>query len=171
MAENTGKVYTPVTIADIPFPQEGAIDLGVSQSTGASFSSQATKDTPFPVKRTAVELLSTALNTRSKKILQEFKFTQSGALQIGTYEAGVSGDVRISPNGIVGRDTSGNTTFSLDATTGDAVFSGTLQSSNLLTGTIVVGNNGIIIDGDTHTIIVNDGTYDRVLIGYDEGGF
>lgn len=148
MAENTGKVYTPVTIADIPFPQEGAIDLGVSQSTGASFSPQTTKDTPFPTKRTAVELLSTALNTRSKRILQEFQFTQSGALQIGTYEAGVSGDVRISPNGIVGRDTSGNTTFSLDATTGDAVFSGTIQAGAVIAGEVVVGNNTWVISGD-----------------------
>lgn len=172
MAEEIGKVYSPTVIADMPFPQEGGSDLTTAQTTGGGvYSPETTKDNPFPVKRTAVELLSTALNTRSKRILQEFQFTKSGALQIGEYEEGVSGDIRISPNGIVARDNSGNTTISIDGTTGDVIISGTLQSRNVLTGDLIVGNNGVIISGEDRTIIVNDGTYDRVLIGYDQNGF
>ena len=37
--------------------------------------------------------------------------------------------------------------------------------------TITVGINNITIDGVNKRIIVNDGTNDRVLIGYQDGGF
>jgi len=103
-----------------------------------------TPDNGFPQPQVAVELLSTALNTRSKKIIQEFQFTPSGALQIGTLTPGVSGDIRISPNGITARDQSGNTTFDLDGDTGDAVFAGNLQSGTVVTGQIVMGADGAI---------------------------
>lgn len=171
MADQIGKTYEPEVIEDAPFPNENISEVSLGGGESGVYTPKTTKEKTFPTKRVAVELLSTALNTRSKKILQSFEFTQSGAIQIGKYEDGITGDIRISPNGIVGRDSSGNTTFSLDATTGDAVFSGTIQGASLLTGSLVVGDNGVIIDGDTRTIIVNDGTYDRVLIGYDAGGF
>lgn len=43
-----------------------------------------------------------------------------------------------------------------------------------LHGNIRVGNKGagsVLIDGQNNRIIINDGTYDRILIGYQEGGF
>lgn len=167
------KVFHPTVIPETPFPGEGS-QTGVSgSSTGGeqAFTTEKIKETPFPVKRTAVELLSTALNTASQKILKAFEFTQSGAIQIGKFLLGQSGDVKISPDGIVARDSSGNTTFALDGDTGNAVFKGEVRSGSVVTGQVIVGNNSVIIDGESRTIIVNDGQYDRVLIGYDPGGF
>ncbi|MCR4306241.1 MAG: hypothetical protein NUV73_04120 [Candidatus Daviesbacteria bacterium] len=171
MDDNINKIYTPDVIDDTPFPQEGESDIASSQNTGQTYEPETIKDQSFPIKRTAVELLSSALNTRSKKILQEFQFTPSGAIQVGNYQDGISGDIRISPDGIVARDSSGNTTFILDGATGDAVFAGSIQSGSVITGQVIVGNNNVIIDGVNRRIIVNDGTYDRVLIGYQLGGF
>lgn len=166
------QVFTPKVVEENPFPQEGVSDATSTQSTGGQvFRPETTKEQTFPTKRVAVELLSVALNTKSKKVLQEFELVQSGGFQIGKYENGVSGDVRITPNGITGRDQSGNTTFGVDATTGDAVFSGELRSRSLITGDVVVGDNGVIIDGANKNIIVNDGSNDRVLIGFQSGGF
>ncbi len=42
-------------------------------------------------KRLAQELLSRALNTRSKRILQEFKLEDSGGFKIGDFKKGVTG--------------------------------------------------------------------------------
>ena len=68
-------------------------------------------------------------NTATKAILSDFSFGVSGALQIGTYVNGVSGDLRISPNGILARNSAGTTTFSIDGTTGNAIFSGSLSAA------------------------------------------
>lgn len=156
---DTVKVYTPTTIPDQPFPQQGEADYGATTpSTGGGqvFSPTETKQQTFPTKKIATELLSSALNTRSQRIIKEFQFTQSGALQIGKYENGVTGDLRLSPNGITGRNSAGITTFAIDATSGDAVFSGTLQSSSLITGTVAVGDGNIVIDGENGRMIWYD---------------
>jgi len=90
------------------------------------------------------------LSTASKTILDEFTFGVSGALQIGTYSNGVSGDIRISPNGILGRNSAGDTTFSIDGTTGDATFGGTLVAASGTFGTITSGSlTGLTITGGT----------------------
>ena len=36
---------------------------------------------------------------------------------------------------------------------------------------IIVGDNRVKLDGAEERIIINDGTNDRILIGYDSGGF
>lgn len=166
------KIYYPETIDDNPLP---------SQITGVSFSDSPgkgevtgpnkIKDQGVPYKRVAVELIGSALNTKSRKILAEFEFTESGALQIGKYTNGVSGDLRITPNGITARDKSGLTTFAIDGSTGNAVFKGTIQANSLISGLVVVGDNRVVIDGANARMLVNDKTNDRVLIGYHEGGF
>lgn len=167
------KVYTPQTIEDQPLPGEDTTTSSpTSQSSTSVVVSPATiKNQSFPTKRIAHELIGSALNTRSKKILAVFEFTDSGALQIGKYENGVSGDLRITPNGITARDLAGITTFAIDGTTGDAVFKGTIQAESIISGIVSVGNNNVIIDGANKQIIVNDGTNDRVLIGFQENGF
>jgi hypothetical protein len=168
MAEDTIKVYTPTVIEDTPFPQEGGQDLGATQGgKDEIYTPQTTKDTPFPTYNIAVEVLGTALNTKSKKILQEFQFTPSGAIQIGKYEAGVSGDLRLSPAGITARDSAGNTTFAIDSETGSAVFAGTIQAGTFIAGLVVVGNNTWIIDGNPSTpriLLYNNGV-PEILIG------
>lgn len=40
-----------------------------------------------------------------------------------------------------------------------------------LTGDVNVGNGNVKIDGANKRIIINDGSYDRILIGYQSGGF
>jgi len=162
------KIYTPTVIADAAFPASDgsiAIEQNVAASPGGAIYTQ--KDIPdqsFPTPRIAVELLSTALNTRSKKILQEFQFTQSGAIQVGKYENGVSGDLRISPNGIVARNQSGITTFTLDGDSGDAFFAGTIQSNTVIAGVVAVGDSDIVIDGESKRIVFYDESNIPVLV-------
>ena len=91
-------------------------------------------------------------DTDSKTILSDFTFGTSGALQIGTYSDGVSGDIRISPNGILGRNKDGDTTFSINGTTGDATFGGTLVAASGTFGTVTAGTlSGVEISGSTIT--------------------
>jgi len=169
------KVYEPEVIQDAPFPGEPQLVplLGKANPAG-TFNSTVSKEKTFPKKRTAVELLSTALNTRSRKVLQEFDLEQSGGFQVGNFKEGVSGDLRITPNGLTARDVAGVTTFAIDGVDGSAVFKGSIQSGSLITGEVIVGNNRVIIDVDENgepRILVNDGSNDRILIGFDEGGF
>lgn len=166
------KIYTAETIPDQPLPQEGSeIATSEPSSSGDTYTQKTIKPNSVPVKRVAVELIGAAINTKSKKILAEFEFTEGGAIQIGKYENGVSGDIRITPNGIVARDSSGITTFALDGDTGSAVFKGSVQSGSIITGEVIVGNNSVIIDGANKRIIINDGVTDRILLGYQENGF
>lgn len=168
------KVYYPETLQDTPFPQtqQGQVSLQETQATANdTYAPQVLDEQEFPDKRVALELLSQALNTRSKKITQPFGFTPSGALQIGQFTAGISGDIRISPAGIVARNTVGDDTFVLDGETGDAFFAGEIRSGSVVTGEVIVGDNRIIIDGANRRIIINDGTTDRVLIGFQKNGF
>lgn len=89
------------------------------------------------------------LDTSAKTILDGFTFGASGALQIGTYEAGVSGDVKISPAGIVGRDKTNKTTFTIDGTTGDASFAGSLSAPTGTLGALTIATGGNIKLGQT----------------------
>lgn len=171
--DDKDKIYYAETIDENPFPsQEGDVDFGVSQNTGSDeFSQVKTEPQPFPTRRVAYEVIGNALNTRSKKILGEFEFTQQGAIQIGKYENGLSGDIKISPAGLVARNSSGTVTIAIDGETGDAVFRGTIRAGTIISGLVVVGDNNVIIDGDARRIVINDGTHDRVLIGYQLDGF
>lgn len=45
------------------------------------------------------------------------------------------------------------------------------STTQILSGKIIVGDNKIVIDGVNKRIIINDGTNDRVLLGYQAGGF
>lgn len=136
------KIYTPEVITDQPFPVE---DAAVSQvvtvaSENGTYSPATIQPKPIPVKRIAHELFAESLNTKNRRILAEFQFTESGALQIGKYENGVSGDIRITPNGITARDITGATTFAIDATTGNATFKGTVQAA----GFDIIDDNGLV---------------------------
>ena len=160
----TNQLYSPEVIAAIPLPNTTESTQQASDSTSDNNVPQAEKipySVKFPVKAVAVELLSTVLNTKSKKILGNFTFGVIGAISIGNYVNGVSGDIRISPDGIVGRNINGTTTFSIDGTTGDAVFAGTIQAGAVVSGQVTV----------TGAFVVNDGTYNIIWLGYLEGGF
>ena len=131
------KTFYPEVIQENPFPGDPLLPrVPQPKSPAGTYAPKADAEGRFPTRKIAVELLGQALNTKSKKILQEFQFTPSGAIQVGDYKKGDSGDLRISPNGITARDIAGLTTFAIDGTTGDAVFKGTLQA-----GAIVVNSN------------------------------
>lgn len=172
------KVFTQETIPDAAFPVEDSVvsESEVSTPSAKTYTATEIKEQSLPTPRVAVELISTQLNTQTRKIQGSFEFTPGGAIQVGKYEPGVSGDVKISPNGMVARDMSGNTTFALDGDTGNATFAGTVQAGTLISGAIIsgiiiVGDNNVIMDGANKRILVNDGIYDRVLLGYQAGGF
>lgn len=157
------KVYTPEVIQDTPFPGEPLIGSTQSPTSSSNvLTPTTTKDNQFKRKKIAIELLSTALNTRSKKILQEFELQQSGGLQIGNFQEGLSGDIRLTPNGITGRNIAGITTFAVDGDTGDAVFLG-----NLIAGTVMAGDSNVIIENGSsggRIVLYNDGI-PSILIG------
>lgn len=159
------KVYKPPTIEDQPFPQqEEGLDHGVSQTTGKGIYSQPKiKNERFPNLRRAKELISNSLNTISKKILGVFEFTPSGAIQIGSYEEDKTGDIKISPDGIVGRNKTGATTFAIDGETGDAVFKGDLRA-----GSVIAGDSSVVVDEvDGHgRILFYEGDKVAILLGW-----
>ena len=92
-----------------------------------------------------------AFNTATNNILGAFTFGASGAIQIGTYSAGVTGDIRISPTGILARDKNNATTFSLDATTGVGVLAGLVVGTNVGLGTAQTASQVTTIIGNTVT--------------------
>ena len=154
------KVFTQEIVLDNPFPsEEGQVIIPSTTPGKGNYTQQVTKETRFPTRKVAYELLGSALNTRSRRVLQEFSLTQSGGFAIGNFEEGVSGDVRITPAGITARDIAGLVTFVLDALTGDAVFKGSIQSGSLITGLLALGDNNIVLDGEA-----------RRMVFYDENG-
>lgn len=141
------KVYTPEVIVDVGFPQsvEGVTSTVTQGGSSGVSTPKVTQPGAFPKKMVAKELLSTVFNTVSKKILGAFEFAKSGAIQIGEYIAGVSGDIRISPAGIVARNKAGATTFALDGETGDGTFQGTIRASKFESDYFNVDEEGNVI--------------------------
>lgn len=165
------KTYKNEEIQDNPFPQGQVAVPGGSDGTGKTYSNQTIPDQPVPKRVVASELISSILNTQSKKILGEVQFTEQGAIQIGKYDPGVSGDVRISPSGIVARNKDGANTVTIDGDTGDATFKGNLLAGTIITGRVEIGSGLIVLDGASGNIMISDGVNDRILIGYQQGGF
>lgn len=160
------KVYYPEIIETYPLPDtvvETETPAGTYTPKG-DFTPSADVDEKFPPKSVAKELIGVSLNTKSQKILGNFTFGQVGAISIGTYESGVSGDIRLTPTGIVARNINGVTTFALDGSTGDAVFLGQVKAGS------VVSDGDITISG-TGAFVVNDGTYNVIRLGYGSGLF
>lgn len=158
------KLYTPEVLESNPLPgQDNIVTFATAHDstqqgnqTTQLYGPSTTKEQFVPTKRIATELLSDKLNTQTRKILGEFQFTPSGAIQIGNYQDGSNGDIRISPNGIVTRNKTGLSTFSLDGDTGDAVFAGTIQAGTLISGAVAVGDGNILIDGATRRMLFYD---------------
>ena len=159
------KVFSPEVIVENPFPNEvvQSVLSPTPANPAGTYTPTTNKEKGFPKKRMATELLSTALNTRSRKVLQQFELTQSGGFQVGDFKEGISGDLRITPNGLTARNIAGLTTFAIDGETGDATFLGTLQA-----GTLIAGDSNVIIDvggsGGGRILLYNDGM-PQILIG------
>lgn len=165
--DGINKLYKPEEIQDTPFPQQDTSNLTANQSAGSGgvYGATTTQEQSFPLKRTATEVLSGVLNTQTHKILGEFTFTPSGAIQIGDYTQGVSGDVRISPNGITARNQLGSETFALDGDTGDATFAGRIQTGSIVSGLALLGDGSIEIDGINKRIVFYENNIPVIIIG------
>lgn len=126
------KIYTPTVIEDNPLPTQ--IDFSVVSSgstTNQVYSAQKTTDSNFPKSNYSKETLSQSLNTKTKKILGSYKFTKGGSMQVGEYVEGESGEIKISPDGIVAKNKNGENTFTVDGDTGDVVVKGTIQAGDV----------------------------------------
>ena len=168
------KIYSPEVIDSFPLPNVEAPESrasGGARTRAPQTQERIPVNVRFPVRRIARETIGQSLNTMSKKILGSYTFGVMGALSVGTYESGVSGDIRISPDGIVARNINGVTTLSLSGATGNAVFLGEIRAASIITGAVNVGDSSIIIDGANRRIIINDGSDDIILLGYQSGGF
>lgn len=80
---------------------------------------------------------------------------------------------------IANKDRNWQGSYDFDATTDVSIISTkkvrSISADKLSAGTVVVaidiGNGNISLDGENNRIIINDGTDDRVLLGYQSGGF
>jgi len=154
------QLYEPEIIQETPFPDEVIQPFFSSGSSDnkADVSPDVIKEN-FPRKRTAVELLSTTLNTRSRKILQEFKLEELGGIKIGDFKKGISGDIRHTPNGITARDKAGITTFAIDGTDGSAVFKGEIRAGSLVSGEVSVIGGSFIVKTSNGTPVAIMGVF------------
>ncbi|MHA1400150.1 MAG: hypothetical protein ACTSQE_07360 [Candidatus Heimdallarchaeaceae archaeon] len=168
-------ILTPETIQEQPLPTttvSGTIAQYEDKSTKSVFVPDGQKDITYPTQTIANNVIADSIDSQSRRILADYEFGQYGGIQVGKYVNGSSGDIRISPNGMLGRNSDGDTTFSIDGTTGDASFAGTISAGSVIAGKTEIGDDGnVYIDGANNRIIVSDGTDDRVLMGKLVGGF
>lgn len=131
------KVYYPETITETPFPlQEGdavpALSPVVSGSGDARTTAPPTvKTKQFPQHLIAHETISQAINTKSRRILKDFELVDSGALRVGKFQSGVSGEMAITPAGLTALNKAGIRTLAIDAETGDVVIIGEFQGGSI----------------------------------------
>ena len=157
MSADDLKTYYPQVIQDAPFPEEQGEGIAASAADGGVLSPTTIKEKSFPKRVIARETISSSLNTLSRKILGAFEFVQQGALQIGKYLSGVSGDIRLTPDGITARNKDGDTTFAIDGATGDATFLGTIQAGSVIADSVLadfiqVGGAADDVNSGTTTI-------------------
>ena len=120
-------------IKDLVFPNlEESSTVSSGSGGDGEYSNPVMPDVVFPTLKIAREVISTTLDTRSKQILGAYSFGQMGAIQIGVYELGVSGDIRITPDGFVARNTAGENTIAIDGETGDLVLKGTILAGSVI---------------------------------------
>lgn len=126
-----------------------------SQATGsnAGGSNETTPDTipnvRVPQLNIAASVVSDSIDTQARAIKGTYTFDQMGAIQIGDYVSGVSGQILISPAGLVATNSSGVNTVTIDGTTGNATFIGTITASNFIGGTIAIGSGNTIFKVDS----------------------
>jgi len=167
MAEN--EVYYPETIEDQPLPGTGQEAVPVTQQGSNPMGQEVIRPTAeipkhFPEKIIAHETISKALDTRTRKIKAEFTFGKSGALKIGEYEFGVSGEIAFTPNGMAARNVNGDYTVAIDVATGDAIFKGALQA-----GSLIAGDSKVVIEGSPsggRMVFFDSNLIPSILLGY-----
>lgn len=159
-------ILKPTVIEEVDFPE-----IGQSTTTTTGSGNTAEVLTPnaevgksFPPALIARTVIADSFDTQSRRILSDYTFGEYGSISIGKFEPGVSGDVKISPAGIITRNKAGETTITIDATTGDATFKGTVAAGSLIAGNYFTVQH----NGNYKGIFINDGTYDVIFIGTEE---
>ena len=127
-----------------------------------------------------VKFISDTLDTESKEILKDFIFSpddyagafKSGDITWNTTTGAITGGsgIIMYKNGLVGAN-AGTTTFSIDATTGNATFAGTLSAAGgtlgvITTGLITLDSTGYIRGGATGYL-----TGTGFFLGYDTDAY
>jgi hypothetical protein len=164
------EVYYPEQIDDQELPIAGSIAIP-ALSQGANTYGQDTqkpqgeKELPLPERFIAHEVMSKTLDTQNKKIRGEYTFGKLGAIRIGEFKSGVSGELVITPDGITAKNVNGQTTVTIDGTTGNATFMGTIQAGTLIAGATQVGGASVTLDGANGRIVIHDGTVPRGVFG------
>jgi len=150
------KNLKPETIPEVLFPGQGAVNVS---SGGGADNPESMPAQPFPSAVVANHLISLTLNSMSRKILGNFSFGRMGAITIGKYVNGVSGEVSISPNGITGKNSSGVVTFGIDATTGDASFLGTIEATAGYIGGFTINSTYLVAGSGSNTAGISPSDY------------
>lgn len=127
------KVYYPVEIPDTVLPMQNGLDLLNSNgsSAGGIYTSPIVNDSPIPRKIVSHETIGASLNTKSAKIRKEYSFIEQGAILIGKYAAGVSGEIALTPNGIIAKNKGGEETVAIDGDTGDITVRGKIKAGDI----------------------------------------
>lgn len=165
------KVYTPTTIEETPLPTEQGVESNGTPGGGGvaaqTYAPTTTRPKGIPKKIIAYESIGSALNTKSRKILGEFELVDQGAMRIGKYQNGVSGEIVLTPAGITAKNQAGNTTLGIDVDTGGAVFQGEIRAADF----IVADDKGLVslnnfdsnyVDNENVHTLVPGGTYTEV---------
>lgn len=158
------KVYYPEEISDTPLPGQDPIVIAAERSSsGQTLNQTTTKDQPISRPRVARETINSVINTKSRKILDTFEFTEMGAIQIGKYQLGVSGDIRFSPGGMITRNLAGENTVAIDGETGDVALIGTLRAGSFIgvNGNVAIEESS---EGNGRIVLYNDGI-PAIIIG------
>ncbi len=156
----------PDTIIDQPFPSDQTTIEQVQPASASQTQLSPTVTPPrsFPEPVIAQHTIGDSLDTQSRRIKGTFKLDKSGGIQIGQQQNGISGEVDITPSGISAVNENNETTFAIDANTGDATFMGNLQAGSLIAGDsdIIIGkgNNGggriVIFNNGLPSIVIGD---------------
>lgn len=155
------KNFEPQIVQELPFPGQILQPDYSSKGVQGDFSPITSQPNVFPRKRIAVELLSSVLNTKSRKILKEFQLQQSGGFQVGDFKEGLSGDIRITPDGLVARNIAGLPTVTIDGDTGDATFSGDVRASTFTSDFFNVDLEGNVVAESIQIVSEVDGSEDE----------
>jgi len=146
------KVYYPEVIQTNPFPggegefSENYIVTTKDVNGEKIVTQQKYKPKGFPKRLIAHETIGQALNTKSRKILSDFELIDQGALRVGRHQPGVSGELSLTPAGIMALNQAGITTFAIDGETGDVTFLGEMQGGSInINNQFEVDNEGNVI--------------------------
>lgn len=153
---------------EIPDNALGTIEQSGTDTTNNTYTTKvytpvSEVDKNYPSRIVAHETLSQTLDTRTKKIKGEYSFSKEGAITVGGYVAGESGEISISPDGIVAKNVNGENTVAIDGTTGDATFKGQVKAGSFI-------SDGDVTIRGTGAYVVDDGTYNVLRLGYFSGG-